>query len=112
LGIVLISVAPTSPRDFSLSGQIIDRELSVAVAGAEVALVASRRVATTEADGSFSFDGFEIGSADQVVVTHPDYRTVRLPLGPMPAGSWHVVISLVKEATELDGVSSDSSRVR
>ena len=97
---------------FTLQGVVADRELRVPIGDATVTLVLAARSATTDGNGLFTFGAFEISGSEQIVISHPDYRTVRLPVGSLPQGEWTLGITLVREASGLPGGQADSGTSR
>lgn len=109
----LLAGAGPGPRAvFTLDGVVRDRELDAPVADALVALVASGRSARTRADGTFTFGDAELTGADQLVITHPEYRTVRVPLGALRAGTWHLEIVVTRRPDVLGGPPPEENRAR
>jgi len=91
------------PAAYTLEGRITDRGSGAPLEGANVALVAARRTVTTDEEGTFAFRGLQIPGADEIVITHAEYRTARVPLGTLPDGEWRLEITLVREAATVGG---------
>lgn len=88
----------TAPLAYTLEGSLVDRANGAPIEGATVSLVAAGRSVTTGPEGGFTFRGVLITGADELVITHADYRVARLPLGMLPDGTWRIDITMVKEA--------------
>lgn len=106
---VMMVLAPTilgltpAPSAYTVEGRITDRVSGAPLEGASVALVAAGRSATTDAEGGFTFRALPIPGTDEMVITHAEYRTARVPLGTLPDGAWWLEITLVREAGAVGG---------
>jgi hypothetical protein len=103
LGLVLTTAGAANPAPYTLEGTVRDRQLRAPVAGATVSLLPSMRSTTTEDDGSFSFGPLQIVGEGQLVISHPEYRTVTLPLGSLGTDAWHLDVTIMQAAEALPG---------
>jgi len=103
LGLVLATVGAAHPAPYTLEGTIRDRHFQTPVAGATVSLMPSMRSTTTEDDGSFSFGPLQVVGEAQLVISHPEYRTVTLPLGSLGTDAWHLDVTIVPTAEIVPG---------
>ena len=98
------------PARYTLEGTVRDREARAPVAGATVLLQPSRRTTTTEDDGSFSFGPFQIAGDATLVISHPDYRTVTIPLGALGTEAWQLDVTILRAAANVRSDSDDDNR--
>lgn len=104
----LCTVLPgaTGLAPYTLEGTVRDRELRTPVYGATVSLRPSMRSVTSQDDGGFTFGQAEIEGEAELVISHPDYRTVVLPLGSLGAGAWQLDVHIARAAEDLAGNSN------
>lgn len=103
LALVYATLGAAFPAPYTLEGSVSDRLLRTPVAGAEITLLVARRSVTSADDGSFQFGERPVQTADQLVITHPEYRTVRIPLGDLGTDAWHLDIVLTRTAEAAEG---------
>lgn len=101
LALTFAGVGAVDTAAFTLEGTVRDRLNGAPIRNATVTLVVARRSVTTDTTGAFSFGAYQVGDADQLLISHADYRAVRLPLGSLPAGDWSLAVTLLHEATGL-----------
>jgi hypothetical protein len=106
LALGVATAGATPPTPYTLEGSVRDRELRTPVAGATVSLLPSMRSTTTDDDGSFSFGQFQIVGSGQLVISHPEYRTVTIPLGSLVSDAWHLDVTIIRAAEVLPTASA------
>lgn len=82
-------------RPILLEGRVLSTATRLVVQDVEVGLVVSGLETTTDAGGIFSFGTVDIPVTDTLLVTHPDFHPLRLPLGTPDDGHWDLRILLV-----------------
>lgn len=97
------SGAAHGPAAYTIQGSVVDRELRTPVVGAQVSLLAARRSVTTSEEGTFDFGERRLQGPDQLVISHPDYRTLRIPLGDPGGEAWRLEITVVRAEGTGDG---------
>jgi hypothetical protein len=112
LSIPSLLIGARAPAAFTLEGVVRDRLADTPLAGATIALASSQRSVRTEADGAFSFRQIQISGPEELIITHPDYRTVRIPLGALETGAWHLEIGVTRTAEVVGGSPPEEDRAR
>lgn len=104
-----VATRPVGPP--TLDGSVIDLVRGIALEDATVTLVRSGRQVTTDRAGRFSFESTPVTANDTLVVTHPDFVPVRIPLGSPPDDGWTLRIQLLQSpvgvAREPDSAEAD-----
>jgi len=93
--LVLVTAASVSPRA-ALEGRVSDWTLGRALPGVQVTLPMTGAVAVTDENGRFSFGSVSIAASDTLVIAHPEYTPVRIPLGSMGPLDWTLDISIMR----------------
>jgi hypothetical protein len=106
--VVGMSSAHTA-RTFTLEGVVTDRLFGLPLAGAEVTVASARRSVRTDPDGNFSFRQFQMTGPAEIVVTHPDFATARIPLGTLTSGAWRLEITVLRTADVVGGARPDEA---
>jgi len=112
LAVPLLAASAPAPASFLLEGFVTDRQLGTPLANATVALLATGRSVSTDEVGHFTFRQFRVPGPDQIVVSHPAYRTARVPLGDLDAGAWYLEITLLPQAEAVGGARPDEDQPR
>ena len=107
-----LTIAAGAPAAFTLDGVVRDRLKDTPLADATVAMASSQRVVRTGPDGAFSFRQLQVSGPEELIITHPDYRTVRIPLGALEAGAWHLEIGVTRTAEVVGGSPPEEDRAR
>jgi hypothetical protein len=58
----------------------------------------------TDEEGRFSFRVYQISGPEQLLISHPEYETTRLPLGELVAGAWFLEVTMTKHPEVVGGV--------
>lgn len=85
------------PLQATLEGTVLNRASNRPVPGVRVALRASGQATFTDEVGRFSFGEIEGTEPDTLVVSHPDYPEVRVPLGSPGDRTWDLTIALIPD---------------
>lgn len=86
-----------------VAGRVADRGNRRPIAGAEVLMVGTRHVATTDTAGDFVLQDVPVGTYE-ILVQHPSYREIRDSLEVPEGGTRDLLVLLWPEPVPLEGI--------
>lgn len=92
----------TLPATVTLEGRVVIRGGAGPAEGAQVGLAVAGVTAVAGADGAFSVGPVDLGSPDTLVISHPDIVVVRIPIGVLEAGVWHLDVEIARQPSRLE----------